>query len=153
MVFVEEEEDELIRCRECGHIDRRYDPCAWESCCANCGLVDSYEYAEDINYTFIKPKTYYKHNYFVGSILKNVMENGFKPSRHEMYEMERLYKICVQKYYETQHIHKRKYMINTMFTLSKICERMRIDVSPFIKLPKKDTIVKLEKDWKIMNAF
>lgn len=140
------------RCFECGSLDLNFDKTSWECCCMNCGLVGPYE-RWDVMDTYIKPKTYYKHNYFVNSILPKAMENGFKVCRMEMFEMERLYKECVRRFYETQPIHKRKYMINSTFTFVKICEKMGKNVSPYVTLPKKDTVSKLERDWLIMDVF
>jgi hypothetical protein len=138
-------DDEMMdRCFECGSPNIVFDCAAYESCCMNCGLVGPYERWESMD-TYIKPKTYFKHNYFSNSILPKAMEKGFKASRMDMFEMERLYKECVKRFYETQQFHKRKYMINSTFTLMKICEHMNKDVSPFVSLPKKDTLLKLEK--------
>jgi len=140
------------RCFECGSLDLRFDKIEWESCCMNCGLVGVYE-RWDIMDTYFKPKTYFKHNYFTNSILPKAMEKGFKVGRMDMFEMERLYKECVSRFYATQSIHKRKYMLNSTFTFVKICEKLGKDVRPFVSLPKKDTVLKLEKDWLILNVF
>jgi hypothetical protein len=114
-------------------------------------LVGSYEIGYQEDYT--RPKTYFKHNYFTNTILTDAMNKGFKISRFEMIEMERRYKLCVNRFYETQDVHKRKYMINASFVLSKIAESLGKDVNGFIKLPKKCTLKRLEKDWKLINPF
>lgn len=139
-------------CVECGYSDKAYDACAWESACVNCGLVGEFERWEELA-VYRKAPTYHKHNYFVNSILSKAMEDGFKVSRHEMFEMERLYKVCVKRFYETQSIHKRKYMLSSTFTFVKICEKMGKDVSMYTKLPQKQTLRSLEKDWKVLNVF
>jgi len=140
------------RCLECGSCEIVFDPREYQSCCANCGVVGAYE-RWDVMDTYIKPKTYFKHNYFTNSILPKAMVKGFKVGRETMFEMERLYKECVRRFYETKEIHKRKYMINSTFTFVKICEFMNMDVRPFVALPKKDTVLKLERDWLVMKPF
>lgn len=81
------------------------------------------------------------------------MNKGFKINRIEMNEMERRFKLCVGKFYDTVDVHKRKYMISASFVLLKIAESMDKDVSNFIKLPKKNTLTKLEHDWIVINPF
>ena len=147
-----EDNDLLERCIECLSTDLYFDRIEWETSCMNCGLVSEYEGWGEVP-IYVKPKTYFKHNYFSNSILPKAMEKGFKVTRSEMVEMERLYKICVQRFYETQDIHKRKYMINSTFTFVKICEKMGKDVKEYVSLPKKETVLKLEKDWLVMNVF
>lgn len=144
-------DDGLDRCLHCGCADFYYDNIEWHSTCANCGIVDSYEVSTRIDY--FKAKTYFKHNYFTNSILSGAMSRGFKINRHEMVEMERLYKLCVNSFNRTKDQHKRKYFINANFVLSKIAFSMGKDASPFIKLPKKNTLERLEKDWLIINPF
>lgn len=152
----EEEEIELsadddIACIDCGSVNFHYDPRVWESSCRNCGLVAPYEV--DTVFTYVKPKTYFKHNYFTNTILTNAMTKGFRISRPEMEEIERRYKMCVKKFYETKETHERKYMLNANFCLGKIAHTLGKDVTPFIKIPKKDTLLKLEKDWLVVNPF
>lgn len=148
----EEEEEDYDKCVECGSYDFFYDSCTWESTCRGCGLVGSYEIGYQEDYT--RPKTYFKHNYFTNTILMNAMNKGFKITRFEMVEMERRYKLCVKRFYETQEVHKRKYMINASFVLSKIGESMdKKNIVDFIKLPKKCTLKRLEKDWILINPF
>jgi len=152
---VEEDSDEdsvvYDTCAECGSYDFFYDKVAWESSCRGCGVVGSYEvgWAED----YTRPKTYFKHNYFTNTILTNAMNKGFKVNRVEMVEMERRYKLCVGKFYETQSIHKRKYMISANFVLSKIALSMDKNVDKFVKLPKKCTLKRIENDWLAINPF
>lgn len=146
------DEEMKDRCFECGGDNILFDHSAWESCCGDCGIVGAFE-RWDVMDTYIRPKTYFKHNYFSNTILPKAMEKGFKVDRETMFEMERLYKVCVQRFYETQSIHKRKYMINSTFTFVKICEHMNKNIIPFVTLPKKETVLKLERDWKIMNVF
>jgi len=151
----EEEElypdDGVDRCHHCGSLDFYYDSVEWHSSCRNCGVVASYEVACHIDYC--KPKTYFKHNYFTNSILSGAMTKGFKVTRHEMVEMERLYKLCVNAFNRTKDQHKRKYFINANFVLNKISKTMGKDAERFIKLPKKNTLERLEKDWLIINPF
>lgn len=146
------DEEMMNRCFECKSPNIIFDPASYESCCADCGLVGPYERWESME-TYVKPKTYFKHNYFSNSIIPKAMERGFKASRFEMFEMERLFKECVKRFYETQNVHKRKYMINTTFTLVKICEFMGLDVENYVDLPKKETVAKLEKVWEMMKVF
>jgi len=112
-----------------------------------------YENEMDSQFYYVKQKTYFKHNYFTNTILSGAMTKGFRITRMDMVELERLYKLCVNKFYETKAEHKRKYFISAKFVLNKICATMGKDVSPFIKLPKKDTLAKLERDWLIINPF
>jgi len=161
MISDEDEDGELLlnddemedSCFECGCRERYYDPAHWESCCKGCGLVGTFENDTEVPDLYVKPKTYFKHNYFSGSILPDAMTNGFRISRVEMGSMERLYKECVNKFYRTQPIHKRKYFLSSKFVLMKICDKLGKDVRPYIKLPKKETLSKLEKDWEIINPF
>lgn len=143
--------EEFDCCADCGCDDFRYDAQAYHSSCTNCGLVASFE----VGYVEFEArrKTYYKHNYFTNTILTNAMNKGFKINRAEMVEMERLFKLCVGKFYETQEVHKRKYMISTSFTLMKIAEFMGKDVKPFITLPKRGTLSKLETLWTLINPL
>lgn len=145
------DEDCRESCEHCRSTDFFYDVCTWEATCRNCGIVTSYEICTYIDY--VRPKTYFKHNYFTNTILKNAMEKGLKISRFDMVEMERLYKLCVWKFNNTKAIHKRKYFINSNFVLDKICKSMDKDVSNFIKLPKKATLKRLEEDWVHINAL
>jgi len=151
----EEEEQSLDErgemCLACGCVDFFYDVCTWEATCRNCGIVTSYEICTHIDY--FRPKTYFKHNYFTNTILKNAMERGFKISRFDMVEMERRYKLCVNKFNATKSIHKRKYFINSNFVLGKISESLGKDVTMYIKLPKNTTLKRLEEDWVHINPF
>lgn len=139
------------RCVACQGLDFFHDVCTWEATCRSCGLVTSYEIGSTIDY--FKPKTYFKHNYFTNTILKNAMESGFRISRFDMVEMERRYKLCVNKFNATKDIHKRKYFISSNFVLTKIAESMGKDVSKHLKLPKKTTLKRLEEDWICINPF
>lgn len=153
--FNTEDEDEdpcdLDMCVECHSADFFYDPIMYEATCRNCGLVTSFDVGTYVDY--VKPKTYFKHNYFMNTILTNAMTRGFKITRHDMREMERLYKLCVSKFNATKNVHKRKYFINSNFVLNKISQHMGKDVSKFVKLPKSNTLKKLEKDWVVINPF
>lgn len=146
---INEMEDETCdagdTCTQCGYADFFYDACTWEATCTNCGVVTSFEVG--CEETYHKPKTYYKHNYFTNKILSDAMNAGFKIDRFEMVEYERLYRKCVRKFYDTQSIHKRKYMINANFTLWMIARFNGKNVKPYIKMPKKGTLKRLEKDW------
>lgn len=138
-------------CFECGSTLFHYDCVEYHASCKGCGLVLPFDIGfEEI---YVKPKTYFKENYFTNTILTNAMNKGFKINRHEMVEYERRYKLCVKSFYKTQDIHKRKYMMSASFVLLKIAESMNRDVSKFIKIPKKNTLRRLEKDWKIVNPF
>ena len=138
-------------CSECHYDDFFYDPIAYEATCRNCGLVTSFEVGTYVDY--VKPKTYFKHNYFTNTILTEAMTRGFKITRHDMVEMERLYKLCVTKFNGTKSVHKRKYFINSNFVLNKIATHMGKDATKFVKLPKPNTVKKLEKDWVTINPF
>ena len=142
---------DLDVCAECRCDDFFYDPIMYEATCRSCGLVTSFEVGTYIDY--VKPKTYFKHNYFTNTILTEAMTRGFKISRHDMIEMERLYKLCVSKFNATKEVHKRKYFINSNFVLNKIAIHMGKDASKFVKLPKANTLKKLEKDWIVINPF
>lgn len=133
-------------CRECGGRDFFYDSSTWEATCRECGVVNSYDVGFTENY--VRPKTYYKHNYFSNKILTDAMNKGYRIDRFEMREYERLFKMCVSKFYDTQDKHKRKYMINANFVLWKISLHKGKDVRDYIKIPNKNTLKRLEKDWK-----
>lgn len=144
-------DDELDRCMHCGSCDFYHDNVEWHSTCTNCGIIDSYDVGSRIEY--FKPKTYFRHNYFTNSILSGAMQKGFRVTRNEMLEMERMYKLCVNNFNLKKDVHKRKYFINASFVLNKIAKHLGKDVEPFIKLPKKNTLERLERDWKIINPF
>jgi hypothetical protein len=142
---------ELDVCAECSFDDFFYDPITYEATCRNCGLVTSFDVGTFVDY--VKPKTYFKHNYFTNTILTEAMTRGFKITRRDMVEMERLYKLCVTRFNQTKDVHKRKYFINSNFVLDKIASYMGKDASKFVKLPKANTLKKLEKDWIAINPF
>jgi len=138
-------------CSGCGGDDFFYDSVNYHSSCRNCGLVGSYEI--DVVEDYRRPSTYHKHNYFTNTVLSNAMNAGFKITRSQMVEMERRFKLCVDRFYATYEIHKRKYMLNAKFVLWKISESMGEDVSMFIKMPKKNTLKKLESLWIHIDPF
>ncbi len=146
-----EDEDRYDTCRGCGSYDFFYDVVAYEASCRQCGLVNSFETDYVIDYR--KPKTYFKHNYFSHSILMGAMKVGFKISRQDMTEFERMYKVVVDRFYELEPYHKRKNMISAKFVLWKLAPLLGYDVSPYIKLPKKQTLAKLERMWNVLNPF
>lgn len=145
-------DDGYDRCIHCGSNDFYHDSVEWHSTCARCGIVASYDVGSSY-VDYVKPKTYFKHNYFTNSILSSAMCRGFKITRVEMVEMERLYKLCVNSFNATKDKHKRKYFLNSNFVLNKIALHLGKDVSEYIKLPKKNTVERLEKDWLIVNPF
>ena len=145
------EEEGHDSCTHCGSNDFSYDCVSWESCCRRCGVVSSYEVDFLIDYT--RPSTYFKHNYFTNTILTNAMHKGFKISRFQMVEMERRFKLCVDKFNRSKDVHKRKYMLNSNFVLWKISLSLELHVLPFLKMPKKNTQAKLETLWPLVNPF
>lgn len=142
---------DLDVCAHCGCDSFAYDCVNWHSSCTNCGMVASYDV--DTVEDYIRPPTYQKHNYFTNTILTNAMTAGFKITRHKMVEMERRFKLCVDRFYATYEQHKRKYMLNANFVLWKISLTMDEDVLPYLRLPKKNTLKKLEEIWKYVNPF
>jgi hypothetical protein len=81
------------------------------------------------------------------------MNKGFKITRDKMVEMERRFRLCVDRFYATYEKHNRKYMLNANFVLWKISLSMGEDVTPYLKLPKKNTLKKLESLWEYINPF
>lgn len=142
-------------CIHCGCRDRYYDATQWESACANCGIVGIFENETEVPDLYLKPKTYFKHEYFSNTILRNAMERGYKLSRDDMKEYVRLYILVVAKFYSTQKekLHRRKYFISSNFVLMKIGDMKGKDVRKHIDLPKQETLLKLELLWKIINPF
>ena len=140
-----EEEINYDACRVCGESDFFYDSISWEATCRSCGVVTNY----DVGYTeeYRKAKTYYKHNYFTNKILMDAMVAGYKIDRSEMREYERLFRKCVTSFYNTQDKHKRKDMLNANFVLWKIGLYKGKDVIDYVKIPNKNTLKRLEKDW------
>lgn len=138
-------------CSVCGGNDFVYDSINWHSSCRNCGVVGSYEV--DVYESYVRPSTYQKHNYFTNTVLSNAMNKGFKITREKMDEMERRFRMCVDRFYATYDKHKRKYMLNANFVLWKISASMNEDVTPYLKLPKKNTLKKLENLWEYINPF
>ena len=145
---VEEEETCYDSCFSCGAQNFFYDSVMWEATCRECGVVNSFEVGCVESY--VKPKTYFKHNYFTSKIISDAMTSGFKIDRMDMREYERLFRKCVQRFYETQEIHKRKYMINANFTLWKISLYKGQDAREYVKMPKKGTLRRLEEHWEII---
>lgn len=138
-------------CKACGADNFAYDSVNYESACRQCGLVASYEMCHV--YDYVRPSTYFKHNYFTNTILSNAMNRGFKISRVQMVEMERRFKLCVHKFNNSYDLHKRKYMLNANFVLWKIAQSMNEDAGPYLRMPKKNTLAKLETLWVHVNPF
>jgi len=138
-------------CGVCGAFDFAYDSVNWHSTCRVCGTVGSYDMDTYVDY--VRPSTYHKHNYFTNTVLANAMNRGFKISRQDMFEMERRFRLCVERFYATYETHKRKYMLNANFVLWKISLSMGEDVVPYLKLPKKNTLKKLESLWEYIKPF
>ena len=146
--------DVNAHCVHCRSTDIRYDIQQHESACANCGIVGMFDTDEVDRY--YKPKTYYKANYFMTGVIHKIMNDGLKLSRKEMDEMVRLFNVCVGAFHRTKEIHKRKNMISTTFTFLKIAEHMGMDretVKKHLKMPKSETLARLEKHWLIMNPL
>jgi hypothetical protein len=155
-VFYDDMDDYEVEgiCIHCRSNDIRYDIQQHESACANCGIVGMYDTDEPDRY--YKPKTYFKSNYFVTGVIHKIMNSGLKLTYMEREEMVRLFNICVGAFHRTKDIHKRKNMISTTFTFLKIAEHMgqnRENVMKYLKMPKPETLARLEKHWLIMKPF
>lgn len=146
--------EEEIRCKHCGSNDIRYDIQQHESACGECGIVGMYDTDEPDRY--YKPKTYFKSNYFMTGVIHKIMNKGLRLTYMEREEMVRLFNVCVGAFYKTKELHKRKNMISTTFTFLKIAVHMGKDekeVMKYLKMPKSETLARLEKHWQIMNPF
>jgi len=154
--FYEDMDEHYVNehCVHCRSTDIRYDIQLHESACANCGIVGMFDTDEVDRY--YKPKTYYKGNYFMTGVIHKIMTCGLKLTRNEMNEMSRLFNVCVNAFNRTKDVHKRKNMISTSFTFLKIAEHMGMEgevVKKHLKMPKPDTLARLEKHWVLMNPF
>lgn len=141
-------------CQHCGGLDFYQDEVEWERVCTGCGIVSCYEFS--VIPVDTKPRTYFKHLYFLHTILPRIMVRGARLSRMDMEQITRFFKMAVIRFESTRSEHKRKNFINTHFVLSKIADALGMGdaVHPFLKLPKLPaTRRSLEALWPMLNPF
>lgn len=133
-------------CKECGCVDFYLDDKAWERACCNCGVVSCRDWSQIES--FHKPSTYLKVNYFVNSVVAKARLNGAPIDGFFVQSIEAIFQQCLNNFYASAIVHKRKNFPHYGFVLVKICGMLGSDISQFVKLPKlKKTRERLEREW------
>jgi hypothetical protein len=144
-------------CHYCNGTDFFQDDVTWERTCTGCGVVSCYEFSDPVQAA--RRVTYHKHLYFLHSILPKIVSGGAALSRADMEQVTTIYKLAVERFYDTQKDHKRKNFINSHFVLDKICARLYKEdkyarIRSHLRIPKlKKTRDALEKLWVVIDPF
>lgn len=137
----------LDLCPLCGGAEFSLDEVHCERSCTECGCCGPLAWSLPVMYA-APPKTYSKHTYFKTRALADMVVAGAGINRREMELAATLHTQCVNRFYATQHLHKRKSFLHNGFVLIQIGKKMGIDFSSFVKMPKlKATIARLQNDW------
>lgn len=138
-------DDEWDACVECGGTHFEANEREWERVCTSCGVTSAYELFNEVK---VPIPYYYKHeNYFQNTIIANALSKG-APIAHIQAHLMLMFHKSLSLFFRVKHRIGRDNYPNYQYALFKLCSHLKVDVKPFIKLPKmKKTLEAVEKDW------
>jgi hypothetical protein len=142
-------DDEWDACENCGGVEFEANDREWERVCMDCGMTSCYEW---FNYTKATPAYFYKHeNYFQNTIIANAISKGAPLNVIEEHLMLMFHKSLCLFHRVKRQIGRDNYP-SYQYALLKLSEHLKVDVSPFIKLPKmKKTLEAVKRDWLLID--
>lgn len=142
-------DDEWDCCMNCGADAFEANDKDWERVCTSCGVTSAYEL---FNYVKIPPAYYYKHeNYFQNTIIANAISKGAPILNIQEHLMQMFHRSLSLFHRVKKEMHRDNYP-NYQYALLQLCAHLKVDVRPYIKLPKmKKTLEAVKEDWLLID--